>query len=169
VVGDYFKSKAEALGFADEASDLIAWLHSKTLILALLREVQAAIPGTEGVKAIIRAVLTQWTMHYQAYRRLRELHTVIVMVVEADEKKLGKERYVITGDTRAKVKATQMVKLIKNPRFWDALSVYVIIGTFTVISCLIIGWRLGWNDTSNLSLLRQTLPRRHIAASIPSS
>ena len=125
VIGDYFKSKAEALGFADEASDLIAWLRSKTLILALLREVQAALPGTNGNKAVIRAVLTRWTMHYQAYRRLRELHTIIVMVIEADEKKSSKECFVITGDARAKAKATEMVKLIKNPKFWDALSVYV--------------------------------------------
>ena len=59
VVGDYFKSKAEALEFTDEVSELIAWLQSKTLILALLREVQAALPGgTGGIKAVIRAVLT---------------------------------------------------------------------------------------------------------------
>ena len=65
VVGDYFKPKAEALEFTDEVSELIPWLWSGTLILALLREVQAALPGgTGGIKAIIHAVLTQWTMHY---------------------------------------------------------------------------------------------------------
>ena len=35
MVGDYFKSKAGVLEFADQASELITWLHSKTLILAL--------------------------------------------------------------------------------------------------------------------------------------
>lgn len=102
-------------------------MRSKTLVLALLREVQQALPGTKGIKAVIRAVLTRWTMHYQAFRRLRELHTVIIMVVEDDEKRPVKERNVITGDTRAKSKATEMVKLIKNPELWNALSVYVVV------------------------------------------
>ena len=127
MVGDYFKLKAGVLEFADQASELITWLRSKTLILALLREVQQALPGIENVKAIICAVLTWWTMHYQAFRRLRELRTVITMVVEADEMRPPKERNVIIGDMRAKAKATEMVKLIRKPEFWDALSVYVTI------------------------------------------
>lgn len=130
MVGDYFKSKDNALEFTDEASDLITWLCSKTLILGLLREVQEALPRTDsGVKAVIRAVLTRWTMHYQAYRRLRELRTIFTIVIETDEKRPIKERQVITGDTRAKAKATDMVRLIKNPKFWDALSVYVTTGS----------------------------------------
>lgn len=99
VVRDYFKSNAGVLQFTDAASELIVWLHSKTLILALIRGVQQALPGTEDVKAIIRAVLTWWTMHYQAFRRLGELHDVIVMVVQDDEKKPVKDRYLVTGNT----------------------------------------------------------------------
>ena len=72
-------------------------------------------------------------MHYQSYRRLRELHAVIVVVVETDERRLIKERRVITGDTRAKAKATDMVQLIKNPRFWHALTVYVVFCKFLAI------------------------------------
>jgi hypothetical protein len=169
VVGDYFKSKAEILTFADEASDLITWLRSKTLILALLREVQQALPGNKNIRAIIRAVLTRWTMHYQAFRRLRELHTVIIMVIDDDEKRPVKERNVIAGDTRAKAKATEMVKLIRNPTFWNALSVYVMVKTFIAISCLTIGCTLGCNDISNRSLSQQMFSRRHIAAWTPFS
>ena len=58
MVGDYFKSKAEILVYTDEASDLITWLRSKTLVLALLREVQQALPGNKNIKAVICAVLT---------------------------------------------------------------------------------------------------------------
>jgi hypothetical protein len=68
-------------------------------------------------------------MHYQAYRRLRELRTIFVIVIETDENRPIKERQVITGDARAKAKATEMVNLIKNPKFWDALSVYVTTGS----------------------------------------
>lgn len=134
MVGDYFKSKAGALEFTDEVSDLIAWLRSKTLILALLREVQATLPGNEGIKAVIRAVLTRWTMHYQAYQRLRELRNIIITVVENDEKRPAKDSQVITGDTRAKAKARTMVELIKNMKFWEALSTYVTAGTFTLLA-----------------------------------
>lgn len=133
VVGDYFKSKAEALEFTDEVTELIGWLRSKTLILGLLREVQAALSGRGGIKAIIRAVLTRWTMHYQAYRRLRELRNMIITVVEEDEKLPIKESKVITGDTRGKEKAKKMVQLIKNARFWDSLSAYVVTEMFTKV------------------------------------
>ena len=49
------------------------------------------------------------------------------MVVEADKMRPPKEHNVIIGDMRAKAKATEMVKLIRKPEFWDALSVYVAI------------------------------------------
>ena len=82
----------------------------------------------EDVKAIIHAVLTWWTMHYQAFWRLAELHNIIVMVVHDNKKKPVKDRNLATGNARAKAKATEMVDLIKSPAFWDALTVYVITG-----------------------------------------
>lgn len=131
MVGDYFKSKADVLQYTDEAADLIAWLRSKTLLLALLRQVQATLPaGKTGVKAIIRAVLTRWTMHYQAYRRLRELRTVIATVVLDNGHLPVGERRVITGDARARAKANEMVNLVNNGRFWDSLTVYVQINVY---------------------------------------
>ena len=135
VVGDYFKSKVEALEFADQAADLIAWLRSKTLILGLLRDAQATVPGATitDIKTVIRAVLTRWTMHYQSYRRLCELHTVILMIVELDERQPEQHRRVITGDAKAKAKARSMIRLIKDQSFWHALAVYVTIRKHTVI------------------------------------
>ena len=60
VVGDYFKSQTSVLEFSDQATELITWLHSKTQVLALLREVQElqAILGSFVIKAIICAILT---------------------------------------------------------------------------------------------------------------
>ena len=125
MVGDYFKSKVEALAFADQASDLIAWLCSKTLVLALLRDVQKSLPGATNsdIKTVIRAVLTRWAMHYQSYRRLRELQTVIIMVIDLNENRPEPQHLVITGDTRAKAKAVTMVRVIRDQRFWHALTV----------------------------------------------
>ena len=142
VVGDYFKSAAGVLQFADAASELIVWLHSKTLILALIRVIQQALPGAGDFKAIIRAVLTRWTMHYQAFWRLGELHDVIIVVVRDNEKKPANDRNLITGNARAKAKATEMVNLIKTPAFWDALSVYVVTRLLVMTGYLMIGWVL---------------------------
>ena len=108
------------LDFANDATELIGWLRSKTQILALLREVQMRL-GDDAVKAVICAVLTQWTAHYQAYSRLLDLCHVLIMVVDTDAHRPEKERRVITGDTRAKKKAKDMVTLIKNDVFWKAL------------------------------------------------
>ena len=162
MVGDYFKSKVEILVFANVALDLIAWLHSKTFILTLLREVQQALPGNTNIRAVIRAVLTRWTMHYQAFWRLWELNTVIIMVFEDDEKKPVKESNMITRDAKAKAKVTEMVKLIKNPAFWITLSVYVTAEIFTMICCLIIGHMLGWNVILN-HLLSHVMVMDHAA------
>ena len=125
MVGDYFKSKVEALAFADQASDLIAWLRSKTLVLTLLRDVQKSLPGAtnSNIKTIIQVVLTRWTMHHQSYRRLWELQTDIIMVVDLDEKRSEPQRLVITGDTKSKVKAATMVRVIRDQHFWHVLTV----------------------------------------------
>ena len=86
---------------------------------------QTALPGAKFTKYVIRALLTRWAMHYQSFRRLRELHATIVMVIDDDEQKLVNKRCVISGDTETKAKVMGMVKLIRNLDFWNALSVYV--------------------------------------------
>lgn len=70
IVGDFFKSDTEFLQYTDKATELIGWLWGKTYILAL-REVQQT--NSLRVLAVIRAVLTRWTAHYLAYRRLLEI------------------------------------------------------------------------------------------------
>lgn len=123
VVGDYFKSKASVLEYADCATELIAWLRNKTQVLALLQEVQVTL-GDTAVKAVIRAVLTRWTAHYQAYSRLLDLRPVLVMVAATDECRSERERCLVAGDAKAKKKATAMVTLIRNDTFWRALLRY---------------------------------------------
>ena len=88
-------------------------------------------------------------MHYQAYKRLRELRNVLIAVIEDDERRPVKESQVITGDARAKEKARKMVKLIKNLRFWDTLSTYVTtehsLRSFNYQSY--VGWNNIWNHS----------------------
>ena len=74
IVGDLFKVKDDYALYGDMAQELIAWLHSKTHVLAILREIQMAT--ISKTLAILRPVLTRWLSHYLAYRRLLAHNTV---------------------------------------------------------------------------------------------
>jgi uncharacterized membrane protein len=96
------------------ATELITWLRSKTRILHYL------------ALAILRAVLTRWTAHYTAFRRLLELSVQLIRLADLDLQN-GDEstRLLITGDRKAQQKAQRMVDVIKNPVFWQKLTLYV--------------------------------------------
>jgi hypothetical protein len=117
VVGDYFKSESDLLRVADMATELIAWLRSKSLVLALLRETQENAGAR--VLAVIRAILTRWTAHYLSFRRLLEIRPSLTSIVYSDESR--RESNIITGKGPAKAKAREMVELIKNTEFWKGL------------------------------------------------
>ena len=123
VVGDYFKSETLVLTFADNATELISWLRSKTQILAAMRDIQTRC-GEAMAKAVIRAVLTRWTAHYQAYARLLDLRLVLIMLIDTDSRRPEKDMCVVAGDSKAKRKARDMVTLIKNEHFWVSLLRY---------------------------------------------
>jgi len=129
------------LEFADQATELITWLRSKTQVLALLREVQELQKrlGPLVIKAVIRAVLTRWTAHYLAYSRLLDLRKMLVIMVDADEGRSENEKCVIAGDPRSKRKAEGMVALIRDNVFWKGLLRYgnhVFIAMHSIDKCL---------------------------------
>ncbi|KAG6913948.1 hypothetical protein DXG01_003329 [Tephrocybe rancida] len=103
IVGDYFKCKAYILVYTDQATELIGWLHSKTLVLALI------------------PVLTQWTAHYLAFNQLLDLQETLVAVVYGDEVCSPADRKIVIGDKKAKAKSREMIAVIKNPLFWHAI------------------------------------------------
>jgi hypothetical protein len=107
--------------YADKATDLIAWLRSKTLVLAMLRKVRIA--ANLSPLSIIRAVLTRWTAHYMAYQCLLELRPTLESVIANDAMQTRDEdKTVVTGDAKAKRKSQQMVNIIKDPLFWHSLA-----------------------------------------------
>jgi len=131
VVGDYFKSQQQSLEHMDSATNLIAWLRSKTLLLAILQKAQ--MDATGSAKAVIRAVITRWTSHYMAIKRLLELKPSLMSVVYADEARSTPDKLIVIGDAKAKRKAHAMIGIIKNPLFWYSLARSV----FTVlVSCV---------------------------------
>ena len=92
VVGDIFTSDSDLLEYTDSAAEFITWLRSKTFVLGKLPY------------AVLRAVLTRWTAHYNAYRRLLELYIPLKLLVDHDAKFPGPEnerqRFMITGNKR---------------------------------------------------------------------
>lgn len=120
VVGDYFKDNKALLKCTDDATELIGWLRSKTFVLALLNEAQMKATGT--AKAVIRAVLTRWTAHYMAYRRLLELQPFLRSLVYTEETLPDRSKQIITGDKDARTKAAAMVEIIKDGSFWHAIA-----------------------------------------------
>ena len=121
VVGDYFGDQEELIPWTKQATELIGWLRSKSLVLAMLRKVreQAGLPAL----SVLRAVLTRWTAHYMAYRRLLELHTALVGVIAADEMQADPaKKTFITGDAKVHAKAKEMVRIVKDPVFWHTLA-----------------------------------------------
>jgi hypothetical protein len=97
--------------YTEMATELITWLRSKTRILHYLP------------LAVLRAVLTRWTAHYTAYRRLLDLSLTLIRLAEMDlQNSDERTRVMITGDRSAQQKARNMVEIIKNPIFWQKLS-----------------------------------------------
>ncbi|KZP34710.1 hypothetical protein FIBSPDRAFT_971865, partial [Athelia psychrophila] len=120
VVGDYFKSDTDVLDYTDMANELITWLRSKTIVLALIRDIQ--VNTGSALVAVIRAVLTRWTAHYQSYKRLLELHTALVVLVSSEAARPLDKKMIVTGDAKARARAASMLEIIGNNSFWHAIT-----------------------------------------------
>jgi hypothetical protein len=71
-----------------------------------------------------------------AYQCLLKLHPALEMVIYNDAmQSMDEDKTIVTGNTKAKHKSCQMVKIIKDPLFWHALTWLVPIKYF--ISCFI--------------------------------
>jgi hypothetical protein len=83
VVGDYFKADSNILSITDQAGDLITWVRSKKIVLALLRQNQ--LEANARVLTVLRAILTRWTGHFHSYERLVEIQTHLHAIIYQDE------------------------------------------------------------------------------------
>ncbi|THH14935.1 hypothetical protein EUX98_g9540 [Antrodiella citrinella] len=118
VVGDYFKVTTPILTYSEKATNLISWLRSRTIILALLRQIQ--IDSRRDVLTILRAVLTRWTSHLRAYQRLLDVLPSLRVMVAAEEARPVAMRLILVGDGKAR--AEKMFRLINDSLFWQSLA-----------------------------------------------
>jgi hypothetical protein len=103
----------------DIANELITWLQSKTLVIALLQKAQLDTRGT--ALAVIQAVLTRWTAHYQAYKHLLKLQGALQILVSAENAQPDLKKLVATGERKAKDHANKMMEVITDSMFWRAM------------------------------------------------
>ena len=123
-MGNYFEEKSGVLLDVDRAVDLITWLRSKTLLLALIRNRYAE--NNEGrTKSVLRAVLTRWTSHYMAFHRLLELRTTIQGIMYEELAKRPEKQMILVGDKKARTRSTQMIAIIQDSLFWHSITRYV--------------------------------------------
>lgn len=122
IVVDYFKCNADIFVYTTQADQVITWLRSKTFVLGILRELQQHLTPNSPPLTIIRAVITRWTSHFLAYRRLLQLRYIILTMIQHDS--MLPESQIITGNAAAKKKAKEIVSYLKDDKFWNALTRY---------------------------------------------
>ncbi|KAG1726294.1 ribonuclease H-like domain-containing protein [Suillus lakei] len=105
VVGDYYKVPSTSLFIQD---------IQKALNLANPSQ-------TQRVLGVIRAVLTRWTAHYLAFRRLLDLRATLDILVR-QERERGNDARIVTGDAASRQKARRMLELIEDPFMWHVLA-----------------------------------------------
>ncbi|EEB92774.1 hypothetical protein MPER_08670, partial [Moniliophthora perniciosa FA553] len=68
------------------------------------------------------AVLTRWTSHYQAFRRLLQVRSQLVAVMATEGARSTRDKLIITGTKDAKERAIKMIEHIHNPLMWRAVT-----------------------------------------------
>ena len=119
---------------AMEANDVINFLRARTAITGLIRA-ECRKENRKGV-SIIRPVDTCWTSHFQAYKRLFSLKTILQLIILDDGRKPERSQIIIQGTTHAKEKAHKVVETLQRSSFW--------VGVGRCVMCI--------NDTSTQTI-----------------
>lgn len=102
------------------ATTLITWLQSKTLVLGLIEQTQKQL----GLRAttIIRAVITRWTSHLQAFKQLKSLQDVLLTIISTDASRAPQDRLFLgVGKKNTRDKSAEAERIIQDPFFWNGL------------------------------------------------
>ncbi|KAL0563282.1 hypothetical protein V5O48_018790 [Marasmius crinis-equi] len=107
IVTDFFKSGGDGLlEYASQAVTLISWLRKKSGVMASLS------------LAVLVAVVTRWTTHYQAFSRLLKLKGELDAIITVDR---ADPKIVFIGNESQRQHAEEMVRPVRDDRFWRAL------------------------------------------------
>ena len=130
VVGDYFKVISGVfMTYTKKATELIAWLRSKSWVLALLREIQKGICLANGsnikILSVICAVITRWTAHYLAFRCLLDLKQTLEILVSHKKEAPNGLKIIVAGNATSRKKGSEIIKIIEDSLFWHTILRFV--------------------------------------------
>ncbi|KAG6807852.1 hypothetical protein H0H92_006199 [Tricholoma furcatifolium] len=116
IVGDIFKVKGAFVQCMEGAIEVIKWFNNHSRAHGMLNDVQRQ--KLLKVLALILPVLTRWTSHYLAIRRLLELEIAFKQLL------LDSKPVILTcaGEKReAKEKAMEIMGILEGYNFWNLL------------------------------------------------
>lgn len=104
---------------AEDANKVVKWFQNHSYAHGLLRVCQQEEYG--AILALISVVDTRWTAYFCASARLLEImKALLICVTRHDSKLIESAGPVNSGAQKA---AGEVISLIKNPRFWEKLTV----------------------------------------------
>jgi hypothetical protein len=122
VVGELFKKQGPLYLEAISINETISFIRGKTGFSGLIRA-QCVTDGRRAL-SLLRGLETRWSSFYLAFERLERLEDTIKYVIADDQRKPNKDQIIVQGNTRAKVKAEQIVRRLQTPAFWDTTKRY---------------------------------------------
>ena len=120
VVGDLFKLKSTYLTTVDKAIEVIKWFNNHSRALGLLRKEQ--LTTYHKILALIQPVITRWTSHFLATRRLLETSSALRSCCIKEENLLE----TCGGDRQQdRFKAREIIKTVLDLQFWNDITLYI--------------------------------------------
>ncbi|TFY66832.1 hypothetical protein EVG20_g4259 [Dentipellis fragilis] len=131
VTGDILKHAAIKFKVAlDDALEIVKWFNSHTRALGMLKDVMVQKFGRS--LCLILPVMTRWTSHYLAVRRLLVVQRAFLQLLLD-----GKENDLVLAagaKDDARAKAREIIKKLKRPGFFEDLKEYVLIAALILIT-----------------------------------
>lgn len=118
IVGDFFKLHDDCLRSVAEALDIVKWFNNHGAALDLLRGMQISVYDGR-VLALILPVITRWTAHYQALRRLLQIYEAVRACVLQNRQKL-----LVCAGPKAEMKRTaeRILLICESREFWERIT-----------------------------------------------
>lgn len=116
MVGDYLKPASLIKVAAEEAIEIVKFFNNHSRPLGLLRAQMKRSPDLGKVLTLIKPVLTRWTCHLLAMRRLLEVRKPMISCVNEHE-----DEILASLQPKQVGKARHLLRRVMAPDFWSSI------------------------------------------------
>jgi len=121
ILVDYKKGNPEVATVLDESSEVTMWFNNHSYALGKYTEEQKSMNDGKG-RALISPIVSHWTAHCATLTRLLEVWKPL----QVTSVKHGDEIITTVGPkAKAKRKARNVLRRVKNDLWWDKVVMYV--------------------------------------------